>query len=125
MELDGEFHVADVLGKLVDGVDEGPAVELGAEGVDGALLGESRWVKVGEDFSGDGAGLGDYVGEGASGAPETEVTIGVDGGDELGVPLAAHVVAGEALLDPPADDAAHVGAEGDYGVGVGVERLPV
>ena len=114
MELDGEFHVADVLGEFVDGMDEGPAVESGTESIDGALSGEGGWVEVGKDVSGDGAGLGDYVGEGASGAPKAKVAVGVYGGDELGVTLPPDIVSGEALLDPPSDDAAHVGAERGY-----------
>ena len=71
VELDGEFHVADVLGEFVDGVDEGPTVESGAEGVDGAQLGEGGRVEVGEDFPGDGAGLGNYVGDGSCWFPRS------------------------------------------------------
>ena len=62
---------------------------------------------------------------GRAGSPEAEVAAVVDAGDELGVALPANVVTSETLLDPPPDDAAHVGTERGYGVGVGVQGLPV
>ena len=117
--------MADVLGKLVDGVDEGPPVDLRPEGVDGALLGEGCGVEVGEDVSGDGSGLGDDIGDGPAGAPEVDLTVGVDLGHELGVPLPANVFARQTLGHPPSDDPTHVGGDGCYGVGVGVQGFPV